>query len=174
MSNYLETIYFRDEYSDKAYPQLLCNHIVETFFSPNGSVKDKKILDIGSGKGNHLVGFKRAGLEAYGLDKRNECVSALSDFDIRICDIEKESIPYDDDYFDFVFSKSVLEHVSNTDNFLAETLRVMKPGGKAVFMTPDWRSQCKFFWDDYTHVKAFTRKSLQDALIMNGYNKVEC
>jgi len=143
MSNYLETIYFRDEYSDKAYPQLLCNHIVEEYLSNNKSVKGKRILDIGSGKGNHLVGFSRLGLESYGIDKRKECASILENFTIKECDIENERFPYDDNWFDFVYSKSVLEHVHNTDNFLSESLRVLKPGGIVVFMTPDWRRDRK-------------------------------
>lgn len=174
MSNYLETIYFRDEYSEKAYPQRLCKHIVERYYSKNGNVEEKKLLDIGSGKGNHLVGFSRCGLKVYGIDKRNECVKILKEVDIRECDIEKDRFPYEANYFDFVFSKSVLEHVWNADNFLSESLRILKPGGIAVFMTPDWRSQCKFFWDDYTHVKAFTRKSLQDAMLINGFENVVC
>ena len=107
-------------------------------------------------------------MEAYGLDKRNECISALKEFDVRDCDIENEPFPYNDNFFDFVFSKSVLEHVVNIDNFLKQSLRVLKPGGMAVMMTPDWKSQHDFFWDDYTHVKAFTRKSLQNAMIING------
>jgi len=51
---------------------------------------------------------------------------------------------------------------------------VLKPGGMAVLMTPDWKSQHDFFWDDYTHVKAFTRKSLQNAMIINGFENVDC
>ena len=39
-------------------------------------------------------------------------------------------------------------------------------------MCPDWGSQYKVFWDDYTHVKAWTRKGLQDALVMHGFNDV--
>ena len=174
MANYLDTIYFRDEYDKKAYPQLLCNLIFEEYLSKTGSITGKKILDIGSGKGNHLVGFSRLGLECFGIDKRDECVSILDDFTIKECDIESERFPYEENAFDYVYSKSVLEHVTNTDNFLSESLRVLRPGGIAVFMTPDWRSQCKFFWDDYTHVKAFTRKSLQDAMTMNGFGKVDC
>jgi len=110
----------------------------------------------------------------YGLDKRDECIKILKDFDIRECDIEKDLFPFEDNYFDCIFSKSVLEHVNNTDNFLTESLRVLKPGGIAVLMTPDWGSQYKFFWDDYTHVKAFTRKGLQDALVINGFENVAC
>jgi SAM-dependent methyltransferase len=172
--NYLDVIYFRDEYGENKYPQKLCNYISDRFFGPAEERKEKKILDIGSGKGNHLVGFKRNGLEVYGIDKRKECLEALVDFDIRDCNLEKEPLPFEDNTFDFVFSKSVLEHVVNTDNFLKEALRVLKPGGVAVILTPDWRSQCLFFWDDYTHVKAFTRKSLQNAMDICGFESPEC
>ncbi|MFA7707424.1 MAG: class I SAM-dependent methyltransferase [Candidatus Pacearchaeota archaeon] len=177
MGNYLETIYFTKEYGKQDYPQKLCNYIYERFFKKYAK-KNKnqklKLLDIGSGKGNHLVGFSRCGIESFGIDKRKECIEALNKFVIKECDIEKERLPFKDNTFDFVFSKSVLEHVVNTDNFLKETLRVLKPGGIAVMMTPCWRSQRAFFWDDYTHVKAFTRKSLQNAMKMNDFSNVNC
>lgn len=174
MNSYLKTIYFRDEYSEDAYPQRLCNHITKSFFKPFDNLEGKKIIDIGSGKGNHLVGFSRLGMDVYGLDKREECLSILDQFDIRQCDLEHDPFPYEDNFFDFAFSKSVLEHVRNTDNFLKETLRVLKPGGVAVLLTPDWRSQHNFFWDDYTHVKPFTRKALENALIITGFEGAKC
>ena len=174
MNTYLETIYPKNEYGEKDYPQLLCTHIVKRYFSKNNNIENKNILDIGSGKGNHLMGFARCGMIPYGLDKRSECISVQRQFDIRECNIESEPFPYEDGFFDFVFSKSVLEHVMNTDNFVSESLRILKQGGVAVFMTPDWRSQCLCFWDDYTHIKAFTRKSLQNAMIINGFRDVNC
>ena len=177
MSNYLETIYFTQEYEKNDYPQKLCDYIYDAYFKDNiaaSKVRNPRILDIGSGKGNHLVGFSRLGVEAFGIDKRDECVKILDSFDIRECDIEKQPFPFKDNFFDFVFSKSVLEHVTNTDNFLRESLRVLNPGGVAVHLTPDWRSQRDYFWDDYTHVKAFTRKSLQNAMKINGFSKVCC
>ena len=177
MPNYLETIYFTEEYGKNDYPQKLCDYIYDEYFKEyikRNNLKKPEILDIGSGKGNHLVGFSRLGTEAHGLDKRDECLKVLENFDIRECDIEKERFPFEDNFFDFVFSKSVLEHVKNTDNFLKEALRVLKPNGIAVMLTPDWRSQRKFFWDDYTHVKAFTRKSLQNAMKINRFSEVEC
>ena len=172
MSSYLETIYFKDEYGENDYPRLLCGHIVAEYYSRAGAVEGKSLLDIGSGKGSHLIGFSKHGMKVYGLDKRDECVASLEEFDIKSCDIESAPFPYEDDYFDFIFSKSVLEHVVNVDNFLSQSYRVLKPGGIAVLMTPDWKSQHDFFWDDYTHVKAFTRKSLQNAMVMHGYDNV--
>jgi len=172
--NYLDVIYFREEYGENKYPQKLCDHIIEQYFSRNGSVAGKKLLDIGSGKGNHLIGFQRRGLKVYGIDKRDECIEVLKDIDIRPCDLEKDPLPFEDNQFDFIFTKSVLEHVYNAENFISQTLRVLKPGGMAVMMTPDWRSQCLFFWDDYTHVKAFTKKSLANAMRINGFADARC
>ncbi len=177
MPSYLETIYFTEEYGENFYPQKLCNHIYETYYKPAlpGDTEYKpKLLDIGSGKGNHLVGFSRCGIESYGIDKRDECIKILENFDIRPCDLEKDRFPFDDNFFDFIFTKSVLQHVYNTDNFISESLRVLRPGGVAVMMTPDWRSTMKFFWDDYTHVRAFTRKGLQNAMKINGFEEVFC
>ncbi|MCH7870398.1 MAG: methyltransferase domain-containing protein [Planctomycetes bacterium] len=174
MGNYLETFYSRNEQGEDNYPQQLCDHLVEQWLGGASAVRGKKLLDIGSGKGNHLIGFARRGMETYGIDKRSECLGALDQFDIRDCDIESEPFPFEDGFFDYVYSKSVLEHVTNTDNFLAQALRVLKPGGTALIMTPDWKSQHTYFWDDYTHVRAFTRKSLQNAMIINGFNQVKC
>ena len=166
MASYLDTTYPQAEYAENLYPQKLCNHLSDKYFTHSG-----KLLDIGSGRGNHLVGFVRNGHTVYGLDKRRECF--VEGFDIRECDIETEKFPYEGEFFDWIFSKSVLEHVYNADNFINETLRVLKTGGKVVLMTPAWESQYKMFWDDYTHVKAFTKKSLQNALKIAGFKNVE-
>ncbi len=174
MASYLETHYTRDEYSVTAYPQRLCDHIVDHYIQPHfGNVVDKEILDVGSGKGNHLVAFARRGLTAYGLDKLKEGIEALCQFDIRECDLERDAFPFESDSLDIVFSKSVIEHVENADNFLSETNRVLKPGGLAILMCPDWGTQGHMYWDDYTHVKPWTRKGLQNALKIHGYDNVE-
>lgn len=166
--SYLEVIYPQEEYAEHLYPQKLCNYISDGYFPTNGT-----LLDIGSGKGNHLIGFARCGHKVFGLDKRKECIEVLDNFTIKECDIESERFPYRSNTFNYLFSKSVLEHVNNTDNFMNESLRVLKPGGKAVFMTPAWESQYKFFWDDYTHVKPFTVKSLQNAMRIAGFKNVD-
>lgn len=175
MSNYLETRYFRDEYSEKAFPQKLCDYLIENILKKKyGEINGKTLLDIGSGKGNHLVGFSRRGIICFGLDKRDECIDVLEEFDIRQCNIEVDPFPFEDNSMDFVYSKSVLEHVTNADNFLSQTLRILKPGGLVILMCPDWGTQYKIFWDDYTHVKAWTRKGLQNAMKMNSFKEVNC
>ena len=76
--------------------------------------------------------------------------------------------------FDIVFSKSVIEHVYNTEHMLQEIYRVLTPGGTVVLMTPAWESQYRHFFDDHTHIKPFTRKGLQNALLLNNFSNVNC
>lgn len=46
-----------------------------------------------------------------------------------------EKIPFDDQFFDCVHSNQVIEHLAETDRFLAEHNRVLKPGGYLVMST---------------------------------------
>lgn len=174
MATYLETHYSKNEFSESAYPQKLCDHFLDTYIRPHfdGNIEGLSMLDVGAGKGNHLVGFARRGLKMYGLDKLKETNEVLMQFDVRECDLEKDPFPFESESFDIVFSKSVMEHVENADNFLAETKRVLKPGGLALLSCPDWGTQCHMYWDDYTHVKPWTRKGLQNAMKIHGFENV--
>ena len=45
-------------------------------------------------------------------------------------------LPFEDDRFDVVVSTSVLEHVQNPEECMAEISRVLKPGGSAMHLMP--------------------------------------
>jgi len=169
MSNYREIIYPEDK--KNTYPMKLSKHLLDRF------LKDKvpnecKILDVGCSVGTWLDCFSESGdYQLYGTDIRDENIKNAT---FEACNLESEKLPFEDDMFDFVFSKSVAEHVKNTDNILSEVKRVLKPGGIFVCMVPDWKSQMSIYWDDYTHVKPFTQKGLRDALMIHGYSDVGC
>jgi SAM-dependent methyltransferase len=119
---------------------------------------DKKMLSIGTEDGVHEKEF-----ESWGT-----FVTILNDKEKY--DAEWMHIPYDNNTFDYVFIKSVIEHISNTDLFLSEIHRVLKPGGKVIILTPDYQKQKSFFYDDYTHIKPFTLNSLKMAVQLNGFS----
>ncbi|HJY98748.1 MAG TPA: class I SAM-dependent methyltransferase [Patescibacteria group bacterium] len=173
MPNYKDVVYFTDEFGWDNYPQKLCNYLHELYFKKyTRKAKKPKLLDLGSGKGNHLVGFKRLGISTYGLDKRREFLKVPGNIPVRYCNFESDRFPFKTAYFDFIFSKSVIEHVSDIEKMMKESYRVLKPGGIIVIMTPDWSSHFKYFYDDYTHKTPLTRKGLQNVLRLFGFDVI--
>jgi len=164
--NYIELSYPDSEYAINQYPQQLCNHLSLRFFTSPGC-----LLDIGSGRGNALVGFMRNGLAVKGVDI--DPIS-LSNVDIQKCDLEKDKLPFEDNTFDYIYSKSVIEHISNTQHFVKEIYRVLKPNGVVVCLTPDWKTDYKMFWDDPTHVKPFTKKGFRKAFELEDFTDIKC
>ena len=72
-----------------------------------------------------------------------------------------------------VYSKSFLEHLIEPTFFLKEAYRVLKPGGVLLSMVPDWESQHKKFYDDYTHKSPFTIVSLKNIKLVHGFTNVK-
>jgi SAM-dependent methyltransferase len=169
MNNYLKTYYSEEVKPKSDYPEKLVRYLLNTFEMKKGM----RILEPGCGCGDHLRLFKDFGLEAYGLDLSPESPLLARDLDISICNVEKEKLPYPDNYFDVVYSKSFLEHLQNPGEFIKEAYRVLKPNGLLLSMTPDWESTHQKFYDDYTHISPFTIVSLENIQLASGYSDVK-
>jgi len=172
MTNYFDINYPESEYSVTAYPQKLCDYLTNKYLG--NFHKGANLLDIGCGRGNYLVGFSRCEFSVSGVDKRMDSTEIAKTFHVQECDLEHEPLPFNEGTFDIVFSKSVIEHMLNPDHILSEIYRVLSPEGMALILTPAWEKQYKFFYNDYTHVKPYTRKGLQNALRLNRFQSVEC
>ena len=66
-------------------------------------------------------------------------IAASRDVSVTVGDLS-EPFPYEDRTFDLVVSNQVIEHVVDTDNFVREAHRVLKPGGRAVISTENLAS----------------------------------
>jgi ubiquinone/menaquinone biosynthesis C-methylase UbiE len=163
MKNYNDIIY--TNYPKSNYDKKFIKYLVGHYFPQYNS----KILDVGCGNGKYIKLFDENYLLALGIDKNVDTNQSF----LKKCDIEKEVIPYPDNYFDYVFSKSSIEHINNTDNFLSEIYRVLRPRGTLVILTPAWEYNYKDFYNDYTHIKPFHRKGLQDALKIHGFGYIQ-
>jgi SAM-dependent methyltransferase len=75
-------------------------------------------------------------------------------------------LPYGDNEFDVIYSKSVIEHMLDPLNFVSESFRVLKPGGTLLVLTPDWEANYRTFFDDFTHVRPMSRRSMNLLLSM--------
>ena len=48
--------------------------------------------------------------------------------------IDAHEIPFDDDSFDVIYGYAMVHHLPDLDRFFKSVMRVLKPGGRAVFM----------------------------------------
>lgn len=113
--------------------------------------KELKVLDVGCGDKFLKEPFERKGLLYQGID-------------IDIIDFNNDEFPFPDNSFDLIVSLAVIEHIKNTENFLSEINRILKKGGFVFLSTPNWCYAFKNFYDDYTHVRPYTKKSLSKIL----------
>jgi len=152
ISNYWEkevcgTRFIKDESLLTEYEQLRnSRYMVEGFIKdfafeiPDNNFQDKKILEIGVGAGTDFIEFlKRDGIcsgvdatEAAILETKKNIKTAFPENNQKLEYLQKcnaEKLPFDNNYFDIVYSYGVLHHAKNTMTCLSEAVRVLKPGG---------------------------------------------
>ena len=168
MTNYLEVVYNEKTKPYTDYPHQLCQYLFERFNMKQGD----KLLDVGCGRGDFAKGFKDLGIKVFGIDREKGNSEILKDIEFKTAEIERDSFLFDSELFDFVFSKSVIEHLFEPEHFISECRRVLKPGARIIMMTPDWRSQMRIFYNDPTHVRPYTPAGLRDLLKMYGFLEV--
>jgi SAM-dependent methyltransferase len=93
---------------------------------------DGSVLDLGCG-----IGHSYRELEprvTFGVDIEPS-VLVGQDRDTRVADMR--GLPFERASFDSIISVQSIEHVPDPENAMAEVARVLRPGGRAVFVTPN-------------------------------------
>ena len=97
----------------------------------------EKLLDIGIGTGLGSIKFSRVGLRIYGLDESqdmlNACQSKSFAAELKRYDINLDTIPYKDQYFDHVISCGVFHFIGDLSDIFTDARRVMKKDGLFAF-----------------------------------------
>lgn len=151
--------------------------IIKRFAPLNGA----RVLEIGSGFGVNLaVWIKAFGADGYGIEpsapewgpsfEASRILMSANDIDPnRITNALGENIPFEDNYFDIVYSANVLEHVQSPERVLEEAVRVLKPGGVLHFEVPNFMS---YYESHYAFLQPpmFNRKMLGVYAWLRGRN----
>ena len=117
--------------------------LVADFKRRVGDPRGKKVLDVGFGNGLILGTFIKEGAIGYGLEI-DDLLLKVATFnigergltaDLKLYDGKK--FPHPDNFFDYAYSSSVLEHATYQAEVLKEVYRVLKPGGKFYLAFPN-------------------------------------
>ena len=140
---------------DKYFKKILSNHFKNI----------PLVVDIGCGQGDFLTQAKELRINAEGIDDKEFWVTRCVKKGLKAKKCSIFEIPYDDNSVDGIFLQSVLEHADPVKS-MKEISRVIKNEGIVAISCP---TPEKHFWDDPTHVRPYTIKSLSTLFEMFGF-----
>lgn len=167
--DYIDVVYNKKDKPFTVYPTHLITYLIKRFKVK----KDSKILEVGSGRGEFINEFYKCGFDTYAVDNSNSTADYFPNINFIKLDLEREKLPFDDDTFDVIFSKSVIEHFYYPENLMRENFRVLKKGGMIITLTPEWNFIYKSFYEDYSHRTPFTKISLKDLKAIIGFKNIQ-
>ena len=133
------------EQIDRVYPTW--SNTYGQYNPPRGLLKfietlprTSSLLEIGAGGGFTLEALQNLGFtELFGSDLTHttmaEMRKRLGRVDLIAADAE--SLPFQDDAFDVLISSDVVEHLPDLNGHISEAARVLAPGGRYLFKTPN-------------------------------------
>lgn len=94
----------------------------------------KTVLEVGSGAGRFTEIFLQTGAKVVSFDFSNAVDANLSNNsrngDLFLFQGDLFNIPFNEEYFDFVFCYGVLQHTPDPERAFAEISKKLKPGGR--------------------------------------------
>jgi ubiquinone/menaquinone biosynthesis C-methylase UbiE len=99
-----------------------------------GSLAGMQVLEVGCGVGHLTRRLAERGVDVVGIDA-NPQASEISGSE-RVRTMQAEDLDFDDRSFDVIISVHALEHIPALEAALTEMARVLRPGGRALFIYP--------------------------------------
>ena len=162
----------------------------------HGDLAGARILDLGLSRGLLLERFRRyEGARLGGIEidpaeierARKRGLEPDRHF-VNVFDGNRlvARLPYADEEADVVLAGEILEHIVDTEGFLREILRVLRPGGSLVLSTPNilwWKYRLELlagrypdalehrtrYGDDFGHVRVFGPAQLRELMGDAGF-----
>lgn len=134
----------------------------------------KKLLEVGVGAGTDHLQWARAGAECYGVDLTAEAIETTQrrletyGFHSNLKRINEEILPFEDNFFDVIYSWGVIHHTEHPDRIINEIYRVLKPNGVFIGMLYGRHSIKAFrLWLSYALLKGIPWRGFADVIWHN-------
>ena len=132
--------------------------------------RDSTILDLGCGYGEFINNIEAR--RKFAVDVNPDAAGFL-DPGVTFIEADASRIdPLADGSIDTVFTSNFLEHLPDKTTLravLAEMMRLLRPGGRALLMGPNIRFVAGAYWDFWDHHLPLTERSLTEGLQLEGF-----
>ena len=142
-------------------------------------LKNKKVIEVGTGKGEYLSLMKECGVQAYGIEFAQDSVDTCRSSGLQVNKgyINHWGYRLADAPFDAFFILNFFEHLPNPNATLQALYHNLADDGIGLVEVPNFDMILKsnlfteFIGD---HLFYFTQETLRSTLERNGYEVIEC
>lgn len=116
-----------------------------TTLSLFGSIKGKRILDVGCGTGIYARELLKRGAIVHGIDQSEAMLDIAREYAPRASFKQGTAypLPYPSKHFDMVLSALVIDHIDDLTQLFKEIHRVLKPNGFFIFSGRNPLTECR-------------------------------
>jgi len=173
--------YYKEVIRAAAFSEEMKDFRIKQFdsFVQEFSLKGKKIIEIGCGRGEYLSIMRQFGVEAYGLEYSEESVMQCIENGLKVSKGFIESSDYKLNHvpFDAFFILNFLEHLPDPNSTLRGICNNLTDDAVGFVEVPNFdmvlrKNLFSEFISD--HLFYFTKETLNTALMLNGFEIIEC
>ena len=164
-----------------ALPYRLLAATLATFQQPTTPAWEGggRMLDVGCGNGKFLNSMRSFGWSVEGVEFSDAGVKAARLSDLKVHHGDLASANFADNSFDLITARHVIEHIPEPHPFMAELVRVLRPGGRLVIETPcsdalgrQWFNTHWYANDVPRHLILFTPANLERLGAGHGLHRI--
>jgi len=144
-------------------------------FLPGG-----RALDIGCGNGKFMQAMNSLGWQFEGVELNPVAVDVCQEAGLKVLHGDLKAGAYEDDSFDLITARHVIEHIPDPENFFGEIARILKKGGRVVIQTPNskalgrrWFGTNWYANDVPRHLVLFCADNLNMLAERNGLRRIK-
>ena len=140
-----------------------------------------RLLEIGCGNGERLTLLKEIGWDTQGLetDPKAAAIARNMGHQITVGILGSQVFPLES--FDAIVMSHVIEHVENPRDMVQECVRLLRPEGHLVILTPNtkslghqWYGKDWLHLDPPRHINLFNRSAILKLLDGLGFTEIKC
>jgi len=165
----MDSIYFNSRYtfdiSRRKVWKAICEYL-QVYIPEHASV-----LELGAGYCNFINQISAH--KKYALDA-NPDVAKYCDIGVEFIHSTIDNISTSIGVVDVIFASNLLEHLCDQElqKLFIQIKKLLKLGGKIILIQPNIFYCYREYWDDFTHIKAFSHISLNDFLRSQGFKVI--